>query len=185
MTSAGTSPTAQFPSPDSLQFFFRLDQQKMVRRLQLQPLPQARPQHGQRHSEFSRRAEQPGNHLIECESRRGRHLRLAGPHLDSAAVAELHPPLPLELAIPRADGIGMQMKQTPVHAWRAGPDPVADRRSEFRARPASPVVGGSRLRSHGRTRVAWREHHMRRPFAKETCPRFVSSRIAAFPRPAV
>jgi hypothetical protein len=50
---------------DSSQLLIRLDQQKVVGRLHFKPLPQTRPKGRQRHSQFLRRAEQPGNQLIQ------------------------------------------------------------------------------------------------------------------------
>ena len=91
----------------------------MVGRLHLQPLPQARPQRRQRYSQFLRRAEEPGNRLIQRQSGRRRRLRLARSNVDSAAAPELHPTLAFQLAVSRADRVGMHVK-APRQVARAG-----------------------------------------------------------------
>ncbi len=82
----------------------------MVRWLQFEPLPQAQSQHGQRYTELSRGAEEPGNRLIERQRRSGHHLRLAGSNVDSTAAAELYPAFARKLTISRADRVGMQVE---------------------------------------------------------------------------
>ena len=95
---------------DAPQFFVGLNQQKMVGRLQLQPLSQAHAQHGQSYPQLARRAEQARNHLIERQSWRGRDLGFPGANVHAAATAKLHPAIALELAVSGADRVGMQVK---------------------------------------------------------------------------
>src|SRR5271168_27365 len=90
------------------QFFVGLDQEKMIGRLQLEPVAQAGAHGGQRNAELARRKQQFSHKLIERMRRRERGFGLGVADVAAAAAPEFNPALALELAIAGADGIRMQ-----------------------------------------------------------------------------
>jgi sec-independent protein translocase protein TatB len=99
-----------FRSQDPSQLFVWFDQDKMIGRLQLHPLPQTRLQLRKWDAQLACGNQKTRNHPVKRQPIRRRRLGLVGPDVDSAAAAKLHPTLAFELAVSRADGVGMQVK---------------------------------------------------------------------------
>ena len=101
---------SDFSCKDPTQLLVGLDQQKVIGRLNFEPLPEPCTQHRKRDAELSCRAKEARDHLIERQGRCRRYLWLAGTNVNAAAAAELNPAIALELAISRADCVGVEMK---------------------------------------------------------------------------
>ena len=95
---------------NSPKFFVRFNQQKVVGRLQLQPLAQTSAQRRKRNPLLPRRAEDACNQLIQRERGRKLHLRFVSPHKNAAPAPVFNPSLPRQLPVTRTHGVGVQMK---------------------------------------------------------------------------
>lgn len=101
------------------EFFIRFNQQKMIGRLQFQPLAETRAQNRQRDALSPRRTKEAGNHLIQCEGGREWRVGFAGPHKNAASAPVLNPTLSRQLPVACANRVRMQVK-APCQLPRAG-----------------------------------------------------------------
>lgn len=101
------------------QIFIRLDEQKMIGRLESEPLAETRLNASERHAQLAGRAEKICNQLVESELRGRRALRLALSNVDAASASEFNPAAFLQLPVGGAHGIGMQA-ESPREFARAG-----------------------------------------------------------------
>src|SRR5207248_11194507 len=83
---------------NACEFLVWLNEQKLIWRLQLEPLPHTLTDHSERSVKFSGRQKEIGNHLIENQRWRG-SLRSLRPHVNTASLADFDATSVLKLPI--------------------------------------------------------------------------------------